>query len=272
LILTEVNAPYRESQEMKGKFRRPVVDAVRRLIYPRADMFAANSLDGVSEAIDMYGAVAERSRRLPNLIEPDTLKRLSDNRIQSYSVDRPLSICIVTRLYRRKRVDTLLRAASGIGSVPDWQIDIVGDGAERASLEQLTGELGIAERVRFHGWVQNPYPFISRATVCVLCSEFEGFSNSVLEAMALRTPVVTSLCTSDADDMCRQGAALGFQPGDHLALGAQLKRALTSRELRNGLVENGWRYLQPHTVPIAIRDYEALVRDAIRQRDKAKQA
>jgi glycosyltransferase involved in cell wall biosynthesis len=270
LILTEINSPRRESLEARGTIRRPIMDALRRVMFPRADLFAANSKDGVTDAIRYYGIDPKRARRLPNVVDPENLRRLAASGKLPAQLNVP-SICMVTRLDRRKRVDTLLKAAAGLPWHLPYRIDIVGDGPERAVLEAEAGSLGIAARVHFHGWLHNPYPMVSHASLLVLCSEFEGFSNSVLEAMILRTPVITSLCTSDAHEMCARGAALGFAVGDHLALRARLEQALTSGELRAELSENGWRFAQRHTIPSAILDYEALVRDAVGQQ-KAKRA
>jgi glycosyltransferase involved in cell wall biosynthesis len=170
----------------------------------------------------------------------------------------------VGRLFRRKRVDTLIKAASGLPE-SNWRVDVVGDGEDRAALERLTQEEGIRERVFFHGWQTNPYPFIVRAGISVLCSEFEGFPNVVLEAMILGSPVITSLNTEDAHDMCEKKAALGFLVGDHIALRAQLARLLNDEPLRNRLSIRGETYVQRHVLPEAIKEYETLVLDAIEQ-------
>jgi glycosyltransferase involved in cell wall biosynthesis len=263
LILTEINSMRRESLEARGTFRRPVLDALRHLIYPRADCFAANSEDGLNDAVHYYGVNPKLARRLPNLVDLQDLERQAASEVAPRQADPTPSICIVGRLFRRKRVDTLLNAVASLPSSLPWRIDVVGDGVDRAGLEAQARNLGIAERVQFHGWLANPFPIVSQASISVLCSEFAGFSNSVLEAMALNTPVITSLCTSDALEMCASGAALGFQVGDHLELGTQIERVLTIGKLRAELIDNARRYAERHTIPLAIREYEALVRDAI---------
>jgi glycosyltransferase involved in cell wall biosynthesis len=266
LILTETNSPHRQSLAMQGTIRRHVTDALRGMVYPRADLFAANSDDGVTDALRYYGVDPKRARRLPNVVDPEQLRLLAASSNLPEQPGDVLSVCILARLRRIKRVDTLLKAAAGLPQHPPWRIDILGDGEDRAALETEAQSLGVGGRVQFHGWVQNPYPIISHASLLVLCSEYEGFSNSVLEAMVLRTPVITSMCTSDAREMCARGAALGFAVGDHLELRAKLELALTSKELRAELGENGWGFAQRHTIPSAILDYEVLVRDAIEQR------
>ena len=63
------------------------------------------------------------------------------------------SVGYVGRLVHSKGVDVLLRALAGLSG--EWRAQIVGDGAERATLERLARSLGIGGRVEFPGWVDN---------------------------------------------------------------------------------------------------------------------
>ena len=261
VVLTEINSPYREHLVETGP-RGAIRNALRQRIYRSADLYAANSVDGVDDAIRHYGVRPERARRLPNLADTSLLAELASQHVATPLL-RAWSVCIVGRLDPRKRVDTLLHAAAGLARDLDWQIDVVGDGDHRAELERLARQLDIERRVVFHGWLANPHPLVARATASVLCSEYEGFSNSVLESMVLGTSVITSLCTSDAHEMVRQGAALGFPVGDSDALREQVVRLLTDAPLRQRLGDEARRYAAVHQLPHAIAAYDALVRDAV---------
>jgi glycosyltransferase involved in cell wall biosynthesis len=269
MIPTETTRPRTHSTLYFGGCRRAVVHTLERLTYRSADLCAANSADGMREVVQCYGVDPSRIRRIPNLVQPERLAELATAH-GSPERSQPPSICVVSRLDPLKRIDTLFEAAAGLSGGLECRIDVVGDGPERAKLETLAANLGIAGRVNFHGWQQNPCPFMARATVVALCSVLEGFSNTVLESMALRIPVVTSFCSSDAEEMCRLGAALGFTAGDHAALRSQLERVLTDEALRRQLADNAWRYAQRHTIPRAIAEYEALVHDAIRWRQQRR--
>jgi glycosyltransferase involved in cell wall biosynthesis len=261
--MTEITRPDTESR-LAGAFRHAITHMVRRITYPEADLAAANSADGVMEVVRHYHVDQKCIRRLPNLVEPARLAELAA--CNSTRDDEIPSICVVSRLDPLKRIDTLLEAAAGLPPDQAWRIQVLGDGPAHETLSSLAARLGISDRVTFHGWVKNPYPAISHAAVTVLTSAYEGFSNTVLEAMALRTPVITSLCSTDAFDMCQQGAALGFPVGDHIALRAHLKSILSDQTLRQKLTAAAWHYAQSHTIPQAIPEYEALVRDAIAAR------
>jgi len=99
----------------------------------------------------------------------------------------PLSLALVGRLEPRKGVDIALRALARVAAA---RLDIVGDGPLRAGLERLARELRIADRVRFHGHVDDVRPILSRAHAVLCSSRREGLGLALLEAMAMARPVL----------------------------------------------------------------------------------
>ena len=97
----------------------------------------------------------------------------------------------VGHLIERKGHHLIVRA---LASLPDTDLMIVGEGPERAALERLAFEVGVADRVRFLGRVdQSQLARIYNAIdALVLASSREGWANVLLEAMACGTPVVAS--------------------------------------------------------------------------------
>ena len=270
LVLSEINSMRKEYLEVRGTLRGPLLERLRRTLYRRADMFAANSQDGLSDAIRYYKVEPKRARRIPNLVDVGWLRGLANQALEkSHDVKSPV-ICIVGRLFKRKRVDTLIKAVSGLSHGLGWCVEVVGDGEDRAKLEKMAIDLGVGDRVRFRGWQENPYPHIARATISVLCSEFEGFPNTVLESMALGIPVVTSLNTSDALEMCASGAALGFPIGDHEQLRHHLENLLENQLLREQLKSGAETYVSRHLLPTAIGEYETLVIDAVKNKAESR--
>ncbi|ACD89377.1 MAG: glycosyltransferase [Chlorobium limicola] len=89
-------------------------------------------------------------------------------------------------LIPRKGFDFLIRSFSRfIQNHPDTGAGLVimGDGPELSRLKQLAALLGIAERVVFTGFVDNPYPVLKQSDVYVAASTSEGISNALIEAM-----------------------------------------------------------------------------------------
>jgi glycosyltransferase involved in cell wall biosynthesis len=102
------------------------------------------------------------------------------------------------RLLEHKRLDLLLRAVGllvrrGAAAAGAPLLSIFGEGPDRPRLERLAGELGIADRVRFHGHVRTSeevWQEMGRARIAVQPSAREGFGLFALEAMAAGLPVV----------------------------------------------------------------------------------
>lgn len=96
----------------------------------------------------------------------------------------------VGRLIRYKACDLVIRA---LADAPEAVLDIVGDGDERYALEQLARQIGVADRVVFHGWVQSGAQLTqlfkgARAFVFPSLAEANGIV--VQEAMMIGLPVV----------------------------------------------------------------------------------
>jgi glycosyltransferase involved in cell wall biosynthesis len=102
----------------------------------------------------------------------------------------------VGRIMPEKDLETWLRVAGLVGRrFPRAHFVLVGEGKDGETLGQLkrlASELGIGERTHFPGYRSNLLPVYSMFDLFVLSSRREGLPNSILEAMALGVPVVTT--------------------------------------------------------------------------------
>lgn len=106
-------------------------------------------------------------------------------------------IVAVGRLSEVKNHKFLLKAFSIIADdFPEYEIVIYGDGPLQNELMQTAEQLGIDDRIRFPGWLENIGNEISKAFVYVLTSNSEGMPNSLIEAMAIGMPVIATDCPS----------------------------------------------------------------------------
>lgn len=98
----------------------------------------------------------------------------------------------IGRMVPVKGLPTLLRALQSVRCVAPPTLLLLGDGPDRASLEALASSLGISERVRFMGFVDNPREFHAQMDVFALPSIHEGIPIALLEALGAGLPVVAS--------------------------------------------------------------------------------
>lgn len=105
-----------------------------------------------------------------------------------YNSDVKIRFISVSNLHEGKGVDLNLLALAGLTKMgmTNWQYTVVGDGSERSSLENLSIDLGISQRVRFVGGCQHNkvYEYLLDADVFTLPSYREAFGIAYLEAMA----------------------------------------------------------------------------------------
>jgi glycosyltransferase involved in cell wall biosynthesis len=148
----------------------------------------------------------------------------------------PPRIVSVARLEAPKDPLTLLRALETIRSQP-WELDLVGDGPLEPELRRLAASLGIAERVRFLGYVREPAEVLAQAQLFVLASRSEGLPRSVLEAMRAGLPVVASAVGGIPEAVTDGIEGLLVPRGDPRALAAALSALLGSGERRKQM---GW--------------------------------
>jgi glycosyltransferase involved in cell wall biosynthesis len=109
--------------------------------------------------------------------------------------ERQHRVAYVGRLEPYKQVDIVLRAAARlVERFPALQIDIIGRGSDRARLERLAAELGLADRTHFAGFASDEERdrLLAGARVCVCPSTKEGWGLTVIESNALGTPNVTT--------------------------------------------------------------------------------
>ena len=107
----------------------------------------------------------------------------------------------------------------------DVDVDVVGDGPDRAMLEQRAESLGLGDRVLFAGEEVPPWARFTRWDVLVVPSLHEGFGNVVVEGLAVGVPVVATDCGGPAEILAG-GEGVLVPPGDPDALAAALARVL----------------------------------------------
>ena len=97
----------------------------------------------------------------------------------------------VGRLTRLKGLDTALRALGGLKN-RDWTLDVIGDGPQRTELENLIAELGLKERIAFHGFRDDVEAWMIHSSCLLFPSNQEGMGLAVLEAVNVGLPVLAS--------------------------------------------------------------------------------
>jgi glycosyltransferase involved in cell wall biosynthesis len=181
------------------------------------------------------------------------------------SPDAPVRVLTVSRLIERKGLDTLIKAIARSRN-RTLHLDIAGEGPEGAALQRLTRACGLADRVRFLGFVDRIRlsSLYAHIDMFALVSRAESCSMAMLEAMAAGLPVIATRVGGNVELIQHERNGLLVEPGnvETLACALSTLAADPQQRLRFGacnraLVEQryGWR-------SVAQR-YESVFREAL---------
>ncbi len=155
------------------------------------DLLAVNSYMAQEQVLEIGWASAENVTVLENVIDLDEFDVATRSAVECPR-DPAKTLLWIGRIVQQKRPDLLLAVLDLVRQrEPDVHIMVVGDGDQRAVTEQRARELGLAQHLTFLGRRSDVSALLAQcAAVLVQTSEYEGFSNVLLEAMAARLPVV----------------------------------------------------------------------------------
>lgn len=201
-----------------------------RLTYPRADAVVAVS-EAVADELVALGAVSRGTVSvIPNPIVTSELFRLMcapPGHPWLTSPDIPV-ILAVGRLTPQKDYPTLLRAFQRVRLLRPCRLLILGEGRERAALESMVRDLGLAECVAMPGFVDNPFAYMARVQVVVSSSAWEGLPGVLIQALACGARVVATDCPGGSKDVLGEGRYGRLVPvGDDEAMAEALLASLT---------------------------------------------
>ncbi len=176
----------RQPMKTLTKIANPLLKVFDRwLVKNNVDYIIANSNYGASRVKEIY----KREADLVAYPSVDLERFKPQEGKKNY-------IFTISRLDKQKNIDVLLRAFNTLPSElkKKYQVVIGGNGTERKNLENLARELGIAQRVKFLGWVEEKElpRWYAQAKLVVFCAQDEPFGIIPVEAMASGTVVIAA--------------------------------------------------------------------------------
>ena len=167
----------------------------------------------------------------------------------------------VGRLREEKGMRFLIEAVPVVlKRFPDALFLIVGDGPLRADLERLASRLNIADKVRFAGFRKDVQVMLSIIDIVVVPSLTEGFGLALLEAMALRKPIIASNVSAIPEIITDGYNCLLAPPGDPDAIAKKIINLLESEDERRRLATNAFQSAQYYGANAHVRKLEQIYR------------
>lgn len=211
--------------------------ALDRWLARRSDAIFTNS-SGVVDFYQRHGIAKERFLIIPNGVElpqpsridrPEALRRMqvpSDWRV----------ILAVGRLWPQKGYREALWCMELLRLVePRTMLVVIGEGPQRASLEEYRDKIQVAAHVRLLGERSDVADLMPHADVLLHASQYEGQSNAILEAMSAGVPVVASDIPGNRDLVIDQQTGYLVDRDDVRTMVQRLRRLVTDSQLRESM-------------------------------------
>lgn len=231
-----------------------------RLLYRRADCIVAASTGVAASVAKLLARPVAAVPVVPNpALAPGFAEAAATEPDHPWFHDGgPPVLLAAGRLTPQKDFGTLLSAFADLVRRCPARLIVIGDGEQRAQLEELARRLDVADRVAFPGYITNPYPWMRRSSLFVLSSRWEGFANVVAEALACGAPVVATECESGPAEILDGGKYGRLVPvGDPSRMATAMAEALAAPVDRDALVARGLEYGVEHIGPRYLEHIEA---------------
>ena len=207
---------------------------LRRRTYPRAAKVVALTRDTASWIVNHVPG--SDMAVIPNAVHWPLAD--SEPKVTPPSRNGRCRLLAVGRLHTDKGFDILIDAFRDLAQVfPDWDLVILGEGAERERLQAQIDATGLADRISMPGRVGNMRQWYQACDIYVLSSRVEGLSNSLLEAMACGMPSVAFDCETGPREIIRPDidGLLVTPVEDPQALAAALSGLMHDKQARKTL-------------------------------------
>ncbi|WP_152020518.1 glycosyltransferase [Aliarcobacter butzleri] len=189
---------------INGKINKILI----KTLYPRACLCLSNSYGNMMDLKNNFNVV--KIEYIHNLFDIETIEELSKKDIEFQK--KRFTFVTVGRLDSGKNHKLLIEA------VKDFNADlwIIGDGELKEGLQKYINELNLNDKVYLLGKKENPFSFLSKADCFVFSSNYEGFPNVLVEALACGLPIISTDCQSGPREILAPTSNISFQLKDKI--------------------------------------------------------
>lgn len=259
IIAIQHNTLSEQAKRPSLKFR--ALPLLFRFLLPYADKVVAVSAGVADDLSATCGLDRTKVSVIYNgVIDRDFGRRMAQTPAHPWFADQDVPVIVaVGRMVEQKDFATLIRAFARVRQRTRARLLILGEGPLRNQLEALVADLNLRDHVAMPGFVQNPLSYMRTATLLVMSSQFEGFGNVLVEALACGTPVVSTDCPHGPAEILERGKYGELVAcGDSEAMANAICRALSSQSDQDSLRKRGLSF----SVETCAQSYLSLFREA----------
>ena len=181
------------SQNIKLQSSYYIMKILYKLFYNNVDQVLVFSKKHKLDMIKNTNVNYKKIKIIPNPLDFENIKKLSKVKIKKkfkkLFYHQKLKYVFVGSLSFQKGIDIFIESLSYINN-KNFVFNIIGSGSEKNNLLKLSKNRKMSEKINFIPYQNNPYPYILKSDVFIMCSRFEGMSNTVLETLSLNKPII----------------------------------------------------------------------------------
>lgn len=256
VLVNEQNTISRSARN-SARWRQRMVPHLVRRFHPWADFIIGNSRGVVQDLSQLMGIPPEQIKLVYNPVVTPELRAKARASLNHpwFAADQPPIVLAVGRLTKQKDFPTLIQAFAAVRQSRPARLIILGEGPDRSALEAQVNRLGLEDDVALPGFVENPYAYMSRASLFVLSSRWEGLPTVLIEALYCGASVVATDCPSGPREILDNGRhGLLVPVGDIAALSQAIEAGLAGHAPRP--TDAAWR---PYSLRNVVDQYMALM-------------
>jgi glycosyltransferase involved in cell wall biosynthesis len=238
LWIREANLP---SFNFKQSRAPSIVRMAYAALYPRAGRVICSSKRMREELGTGLGVPAERLCDLANPVNEDQIRDLAASHDSDPRTGR--RYIAAGRMTTQKGFDRLIEMFAALDDAAS-RLTLLGAGPQALELRTLAARCGVADRVDFPGFVEQPWKLISRADAFLLPSRWEGMPNVALEALACGVPVIATPESGGISEVAEQaqfGAVTVAEAGPDFIVAMRRVPARSDTGLRPSLLPPAYR-------------------------------
>lgn len=252
VIISDRNDP-------KIEYSSKIYNIIMRSLYPKADAYVFQTEDAKKYFEDIIDFSSKKYEVILNPVD----ERFICN---PYKGIREKKIVSVGRLSEQKNFDLLIDAFNIANKeIEDYRLHIYGEGLKRDELQEKITRLGLENKVKLLGVVDDVKSKIYTSSLFVMSSNYEGMPNALIEAMALGVPVISTNCPCGGPKTLiknnENGILVDVKNKEQLA--CNIVKVLKDKELREKIGNNASKITELVNPKIINMRWEELIEHII---------
>ena len=237
---------------------------LKRLLLPYADWLVVQT-----ESIKAYfpKSIQKKTSVIYNPVREEAFENpRMDSRVQSSNAassvpsSKQNRIISVARLAPQKNQKMMIEAFAKIADeFPDWQLVIFGEGPLRSSLELLVKSLQLEGRVLLPGRTEHVIEELRKSKIFCLSSDYEGMSNSMIEAICVGLPIITTKVSGTEELITNGENGYVVDKGDSEGLCSKMRELIKDKEKRTLFGEKSIPLAYKFRLDVIVGEWENLM-------------